>query len=89
MAVQTVLPETAVQTEVVHTIKIVHSLNFGDDCKIVISSRQLLYVTFDHVIYRPFRTLIHENLQRNFQKNCYMKIYRENDTLKIVKFKRL
>ena len=32
-------------------------------------------VTWDHVICRSFRTLIHENLRRNFQK--YMKIYRE------------
>ena len=29
----------------------------------------------DHVIHRPFRMLIHENLWRNYQ--IYMKIYRE------------
>ena len=41
------------------------SLKFGEDCKIETSSKQLLYitcgVTCDHVILRPFRTLIHEN----------------------------
>ena len=37
----------------------------------VTSPKQLLYVTRDatrdHMIHRPFRTLIHENLRRNFQ----------------------
>ena len=56
--------------------KIVRSLKFVEDCKIVtkiaILPKQLLYVTHDvmcdHVIYRPARTLIHGNL---------WKIYRE------------
>ena len=52
--------------------KIVQSLKFGaaEDCKIATLSKQLLYitrdVTCDHVMYRHYRTLIHENLWENF-----------------------
>ena len=56
-------------------------VQFGEDCKIVTSPKQLLYVTryvtCDHVIRRSFRTLIpvHENVRRNFRN--YTKVYRE------------
>ena len=50
--------------------KIVQSLKFGEDCKIVTVPKQLLYVTrdvkCDHAICKPSRTLILGNLRKNF-----------------------
>ena len=54
--------------------KIVQSLKFSKDCKIVTSPKHLLLHVWSRDC-RSFRTLMHENLRRNFRK--YTKIYRE------------
>ena len=70
--------------------KIVQSLKFVEDCKIVTKivtfPKQLFYVArdvmCDHVIYRPARTLIHGNLWKIYREM----VFKDCKVQKIVSF---